>query len=198
MSLCHDFNTSGWPANTLRTLRSLKLWCISGDICTICTGWMPFYKVVRPIRILLITINYSRLNKFKETRISFFFFYSFFYSSFNLYHFIEIVLLDISEHENEKARRTGDSDIHNQYPDRGQRRLGWTSAVGSTISLLWRRKSPRHRCRHKQCEHTWHAKYVFFFFFSSSKENDSAGRVHYLSKVNEVFSSRKKKKGSII
>lgn len=134
MSLCHDFNTSGWPANILRILRFLKLWCISGDICTTCTGWMPFYKVVRPIRILLITISYSRLNKFKETRIFFFFSYLFYFL------LIICILLKlcylISEHENEKARRIRDSDIHNQYPNRGQRRLGWTSAVGSTISLL--------------------------------------------------------------
>ena len=183
-SLCHGFNTSGWPANISRILRSPRLWCISGDICTTCTGWTRFCRVVRLIRILLITISYSRLNKFIK-RISFFYLFR-----LNLY-FIEIILHRlVSEHENEKARRTRDSDVHNQYPDRGQRRLGWTSAVGSTISLLWRRKVLDIGVENKQIsvrKRVARKINFFFFFYKSSSSSiqgmNSAGRVHYLSEV---------------
>lgn len=195
-SLCHGFNTSGWPANISRILRSPRLWCISGDICTTCTGWTRFCRVVRLIRILLITISYSRLNKFIK-RISFFYLFR-----LNLY-FIEIILHRlVSEHENEKARRTRDSDVHNQYPDRSQRRLGWTSAVGSTISLLWRRKVLDIGVENKQISvRTSVARKIHFFFFFLQKFQFFHSRNEFCGKsslfVRSTLKKKKKRKGSI-
>lgn len=97
-SLCHGFNTSGWPANISRILRSPRLWCISGDICTTCTGWTRFCRVVRLIRILLITISYSRLNKFKKN-----FFFSIFFDSIctllKLYCIVSFQSMKMKKHE---------------------------------------------------------------------------------------------------
>lgn len=37
-------------------------------------------------------------------------------------------------YEDEKARGTGDADLHYEYSDRGQRRLGWTFLSESAIA----------------------------------------------------------------